>query len=310
MKLHLRYRRAATIGALLILFGVLAAGASSNTGGVCLLLTADAEGSLGPCESCSPAAGLGDIARRATLVGTLRRDRPGLLLVDAGNALIGPDSIASGGRVIVAAYGELGYDAVNLSYRDFRLGKAATVGLVRTAHFPVISANLQDDASGRLIAAPFVVRRAGAVRVAFIGVTELPAGVAALEHIREQLGGVRVRAPAEALAQWLPKARSDSDRVVLLYYGSANGLDAISRAFGSQVAAILVGGLRPSDLPERTTPPLAASAARGTEVTRIDLPLGGPVRVTRLPIDDRYPPDPRVLDVLRTFAIQGSGTLR
>jgi 2',3'-cyclic-nucleotide 2'-phosphodiesterase (5'-nucleotidase family) len=146
--------------------------------------------------------------------------------------------------------------------------------------------------------------------VAFVGVTELPAGVAALGHMREQLAGIRVRAPVEALTEWLPRARAESDLVVLLYYGSAEGLEAVSRGFGTQVAAILVGGLRPSDLPERATPPLAASAARGTEITRIDLPLGGPVRVTRLPIDDRYPPDPRVLDILRTSAIQGSGPLR
>ncbi len=291
-------RRAAFI---LVLSGLISAGAACRRADLVVVLTADTEGTVRACESCSTPGGLGDLPRRATAISDIRRSAGAVFVADAGNAFIGNDSIESGGSVIVAAYEAIGYDAVNLSFRDFRHGKATTVGLVRTAHFPVISANLQDEASGRLIAAPFVVRRAGTVRVAFVGVTELPAGVAALDHMREQLAGVRVRAPAEALTEWLPKASAESDLVMLLYYGSADGLHAVSRGFGTQVAAILVGGLRPSNLPERTTPPLAASAARGTEMTRVDFPSGGPVRVTRLPIDDRYQADPRMLDVLKTF---------
>jgi 2',3'-cyclic-nucleotide 2'-phosphodiesterase (5'-nucleotidase family) len=295
---------------LLLLSGLLPASSGCHRADLTVVLTADTEGSVRACGSCATPAGLGDMARRATAVAAIRRSAGAVFVADAGNALIGTDSIESGGRVIVRAYEAIGYDAVNLSYRDFRLGKSATLGLAGSAHFPVISANLQDDASGRLMAAPFVVRRAGGARVAFIGVTELPAGVAALEHIRKQLAGVRVRAPVEALAEWMPRARAESDLVVLLYYGSTDGLGAVSRRFGGQLAAILVGGLRPGDLPERATPPLAAAAARGTEITRIDLPAGGPARMTRLPVDDRYQPDPRVLNVLTTFAMRGSGPLR
>jgi hypothetical protein len=278
-----------------------AASTACGRGDVALLLTADTEGSLRGCESCSPSAGLGDMTRRATLVGTLRRDRLGLLLVDAGNALIGPDSIASGGRIIVAAYDTLGYDALNLSYRDFRLGKAATLALVRAARFSVVSANLLDETSERLVAAPFVVKRAGAIRVAFVGLTELPAGVGQLEHVRAQLAGLRVRPPIDALREWLPRAEGESDRVVLLFYGSANGLDAVSREFGARLAAILVGGLRPGDLPERANPPTAATTERGTHVASIDVPASGPATVVQFPVDGRYRRDPRMLDVLRTF---------
>jgi 2',3'-cyclic-nucleotide 2'-phosphodiesterase (5'-nucleotidase family) len=294
----------------LVLAGLLLAGAACGRSGVVLLLTADAQGSVRGCESCSAAGGLGDISRRATLVGLLRQRRQGALLVDAGNFLVGPDSIGSGGRVAVAAYGALGYDAVNLSYRDFRLGKEATAALVQAARFPVISANLHDEASGRLLAAPFVVERAGDVRVAFVGLTELPAGVENLQHLRTQLSGVRVRPPLEALAEWLPKARAESDRVVLLFYGSAAGLDAVSRRFGNQLAAVLVGGLRPGDLPERTVPPTVATAERGTHVVRIDLPEAGPATVVQLPVDGRYQRDPRMLDVMRAFADSGSSPLR
>jgi hypothetical protein len=223
------------------------------------------------------------------------------LLVDAGNSLVGPESIESGGRVIVAAYDTLGYDAVNLSYRDFRLGKAATLALVRAARFSVVSANLLDETSGRLVAAPFVVKRAGAIRIAFVGLTELPAGVGNLEHVQAQLAGLRVRPPTDALREWLPRAEGESDRVALLFYGSANGLDAVSREFGARLAAILVGGLRPGDLPQRTSPPTAATTERGTHVARIDVPASGPATVVQFPVDGRYRRDPRMLDVLKSF---------
>ena len=311
MTSHAGARRTRRTAALLALSGWLLAGAACGRGDdVVFLVTADTEGSLSACTSCSAGGGLGDMSRRATLVTTLRRDRPGLLLVDAGNALIGPDSIASGGRVVVAAYGELGYDAVNLSYRDFRLGKAATLALVVAAPFSVVSANLLDETSGRLIAAPFIVKRAGAVRIAFVGLTELPPGVEDLEHIRTQLAGLRVRPPIAALGEWLPRAEAESDRVVLLFYGSPGGLGAVSRRFGARLAAILVGGLRPGDLPQRTSPPTAATTERGTHVACIDLRARGPATVVQFPVDGRHRRDPRMLKVLTTFAMQDSGPLR
>ena len=86
--------------------------------GISLVLTADTEGQVEPCRDCPGQPGLGGLARRATLIAQLRQAYPSLLLVDAGNALFGAESLESQGRVIMAAYQALGYDAINLSYRD------------------------------------------------------------------------------------------------------------------------------------------------------------------------------------------------
>ncbi len=296
---HHRVRRAAA--GLVVAAVVTVATTCDRRGDLVLLLTADTEGAIRACATCSADIGLGDVSRRATAVARLRRDAPSALLVDAGNFLFGPDSIDSGGRIAIAAYNALGYDAVNLSYRDFRLGEAATVVLLKAARVPVVSANVLDDSSGRLIAAPYVVRPAGAVRVALLGVTDLPAGVAALGHIETQLTGVRVRPPVEALGEWLPKAEAASDRVVLLFYGSADVLSEITRRFGTRIAAIGVGNLRPAELPDRSNPPLVGAAQRGTDVTEAALGGDGRVAVTRFPIDQRYPADPNLLNVLRSI---------
>jgi 2',3'-cyclic-nucleotide 2'-phosphodiesterase (5'-nucleotidase family) len=287
-----------------VLLALVATAAACGRRDVDLLLTADTEGRVHACASCSTAGGLGDLARRAAAVGQLRNSRVSSLLIDAGNFLIGPDSLDSGGRVIVAAYGRLGYDAVNLSYRDFRLGKAATLALLRGAAFKAISANLIDEATGRTVVEPFLVKRTGRSRVALLGVTELPPGVGRLQHVAEQLAGLRVRPPADALAEWLPKARAVSDVTVLAFDGSAEGLAAVTSKFRGQLAAILVAGLRPADLPDRADPLVVAVDEGGTQIAAVLLPASGRAEVRQVPVDGRFQQDPGMLDLLRTFGVR------
>src|SRR5207248_4418318 len=130
----------------------------------------------------------------------VRGDNDGVLLIDAGNAFFGADSIASNGKVIVAAYQAMAYDAVNLSWRDFRSGKEQTLNLLKDSKLAVVSANLQSESDERLLMPPFVVKVQGKTKIAIIGVTDSPAGIDFLPHLKEQLAGVRIRPPVEALA--------------------------------------------------------------------------------------------------------------
>jgi 2',3'-cyclic-nucleotide 2'-phosphodiesterase (5'-nucleotidase family) len=82
--------------------------------------------------------------------------------VDASNALFGAESLASQGRVVVAAYQVLGYDAVNLSYRDFRRGKAATLALLQDAQFATLSANVLDADTGQPLVQPYIIKQMAA----------------------------------------------------------------------------------------------------------------------------------------------------
>src|SRR2546421_6249869 len=72
-----------------------------------LIFTADTQGHVGPCQSCPGEAGLGGLARRATLITELRKREQPLLLLDTGNAFFGDQSLSSGGKVIAAAYDAL-----------------------------------------------------------------------------------------------------------------------------------------------------------------------------------------------------------
>jgi 2',3'-cyclic-nucleotide 2'-phosphodiesterase (5'-nucleotidase family) len=272
-----------------------------GAGGITLLLSADTEGQITPCQSCSIQTAPGGMARRATLVGERRKNDPSLLLVDAGNAFLGADSMASSGGVIVAAYNELNYDAVNLSYRDFRLGKAQALKLIRDARFGVVSCNLLDESTGQLIAKPYVVRQAGGERVAIIGVTERPEARDVLPHLQQQLAGIRVQPPIEALSAWLPKARGEAGRVVLLFYGSAIGLDAVRQKFGGDLAAILVGGIPSETLPRDSRPPIVGTAEHGRRLAALRLFGDGRAETRQIEVAPSIRSDPRMEGILKAF---------
>src|ERR1700722_100805 len=92
------------------------------------VFTADTEGHLDACQSCPGPVGLGGLARRATAIRQLRAAGP-LLLLDGGNSAFGDETVASQGGAVIAAYDAIGYDAVNVCYRDFSYGKAQSVKL-------------------------------------------------------------------------------------------------------------------------------------------------------------------------------------
>jgi hypothetical protein len=292
------------ISACLITAGYCKATAGAPKQSVTILLTADTEGHAMPCHGCTTERGWGGLARRATLVAQQREENPSLLLVDAGNAIFGGESLASGGEVIASAYNALGYDAVNVCFRDFRRGKAATRALVKEARFAAISANLLDDEDGKLLLRPYIVKEVGGKRIAVIGATQEPAGLEALPHLQKQLAGILIQSPVEALDKWLPKAKAEADKVILLYYGSASGVAPIREKFGGDLDAILVGSVPPDLLPQDTETPLVGAWSHGRQVAQVRLVPSGEeteVEASQLPVKPTLKPDSDMEHVLARY---------
>ena len=275
---------------------------------IAIILSADTRGEVWECKDCAKLQqALGGIARRATFIEELRQKIPELLLVDAGNALFGTDSLDSQGQVVLGTYQQIGYDVMNLSYRDFRLGKAATVKLIEQVPNLFVSANLSDAKSGETIARPFIVKSIGGIRWAVMGVTQIPAGLSYLPHLNEQLDGVTIQPPGEALTYWLPKAKRKADRVVLLYYGSYGGLKPIQERFGKEFTAILVGGSRPEYLPADTTPPIVGTYDKGQYLAKVQLTdTDGKLQaqITQIPVEPSIAPSPEIEEILASFKIE------
>ena len=273
---------------------------SVPVGTLVILLTADGEGHIEPCSACPTGVGEGGLARRASLIAKLHRENRSLRLLDAGNALFGGDSAASKGKVIALAYETLGYDAVNISYRDFRHGRDSTVSLLKEAKFDALSANILDDKNGRLLFKPYKVSEVSEHKIAIIGVTESPAGLEFLPHLKEQLTGVRILPPLEALAEWIPKAKSESGQIVLLYYGSAAGLRAVQDKFGSDLAAICVGGIRPDQLPADAKMLVVGAELHGKSVALAELGVK-PSAATQIAVSPDLPSDEAMGKLLAAY---------
>lgn len=295
-----------------VLAFVLAVVAGSRARGaddVHLVFTADTQGHVGPCQSCPGAPGLGSLARRATFVASLRQRQPSMLLLDAGNALFGDESLSSHGKVIVAAYDAIGYDAINVSYRDFREGKDATLAALKGAKAAAISANLLDAATNQPLLTPYVVKEIAGRKLAIVGATEAPVALDLLPHLKQELTGITVRPPADALAAVLPKVRAEAQGVVLLYYGSPASLGVIRQRFANQIDVILVGGARPAELPQAGgAPPMFATGMHGREAGDVLLASGRAPAVTQWAIVPALKPDPRVQKLVTEY-VKDSGPL-
>ena len=288
------HRRGPTIVPLAALIVCLAA--STIRAAPAVLFTADTEGHAGPCDACPHGRGLGGLDRRAALVAKQRQAGP-VLLLDGGNALFGNDDSGAGplggARLVAQAYAKTGYDALNLTYRDFRAGKDATLKLLQETGLSAVSANLLDDA-GRPLVKPYVVIDRGGEKVAVVGITEPPRGLEFLPHLKQQLAGLRVDPPTAALKAQLPKAKSEAARVIVLYYGSATGLEAVrAEAAAGGAEAVLVGGVRPESLPAASAPPTVGAAEHGKYVTRF---AGG--KAEQLAVDASLAPDPVVQQII------------
>jgi hypothetical protein len=164
-----------------------------------------------------------------------------------------------------------------------------------------VSANLLDAQTNAPLAKPYCVVTRSDGKVAIVGVTERPAGLDILPHLRRQFAGIRIEPPVDALGQWLPKAKAESDRVILLYYGSSSGLQPIQQKFGDQLAAIVVGGFRPDNLSPAAAPPLVGAEEHGKSVARLTLSGTAPPAVEQLPVTPDLAADPAMEQMLAKY---------
>ena len=143
--------------------------------------------------------GRGGLAILAGYVKNLRHARAAdggaVLLVDAGDTYQGGiESNLSEGAIVVDAYNAMGYAAAAMGNHEFDFGAVDVAGRRRSAHddprgalkvitararYPVLAANLIDDATGHVVdwpnVKPSVIVEAAGVRVGIIGVMTIDA---------------------------------------------------------------------------------------------------------------------------------------
>jgi 2',3'-cyclic-nucleotide 2'-phosphodiesterase (5'-nucleotidase family) len=198
----------------------------------------------GPDEHCD----VGGAARRATLVKKLRAAaKAPTLLVDSGDTTTrGPLATEYEGVDEIAAMNAIGYDLAAVGNNEFKLKDAADIHdaagaqaglakLVRQSHFPWICANAtQADGSPLPGVKPYLVRRFGKLRIAFLGLTTQRS------QSYPQTKGLKFTDPVDAAKLWVPKARAEADVVIVVSHDGVFDDQRVAR--GTRGIDAIVGG--------------------------------------------------------------------
>lgn len=121
---------------------------SGTASAITILYTNDTHARLDPFpENAVEFAGLGGIARRASLVKKIRSSQKNILLLDAGDVFQGtPWFDVYGGEVDLKLMTEMGYDAMAVGNHEFDRGPEGFAEAAQKAGFPILASNY--DTSG------------------------------------------------------------------------------------------------------------------------------------------------------------------
>ncbi|MDW8289454.1 MAG: bifunctional UDP-sugar hydrolase/5'-nucleotidase [Armatimonadota bacterium] len=155
---------------------------------------------------------IGGAARRATLVGRLRRAFGTTWLVDTGDFHDGTAfSIEHRGQADVAVMNAIGYTIATHGNHEFNNTRAQWQQLVQMAQFPIVCANVLDASTKQPLLKPYEILRVEGARVAVFGlVTESTRGYPATRE------GIEITDALETARQLVPQLREQADLVVLL----------------------------------------------------------------------------------------------
>lgn len=115
----------------------------------------------------------GGVARLATVINTARKANPYSATVFGGDLAGG--TLFGGvyhGFPMVEAFDKIGLDVANFGQHDFDFGVANTRALMAKSDFDWVSSNLVDADGAPFSGRPWTVRRVGAFRVGFLGLTD------------------------------------------------------------------------------------------------------------------------------------------
>ncbi|HEU4872132.1 MAG TPA: metallophosphatase [Pyrinomonadaceae bacterium] len=180
---------------------------------ITILHTNDTHSQIDPLPANDRNAGMGGVARRATLVKRIRKENPNTLLVDAGDVLQGtPYFNFYKGEVEYKAMSAIGYDAGTLGNHEFDNGVEALAAALKFANFDVVSANY--DVKGTVLESKvkrYVVRTLGGIRVGLFGLGVSPTALITPENFK----GVTYIDPVVAAREVVKKLR-DEERCALV----------------------------------------------------------------------------------------------
>jgi 5'-nucleotidase / UDP-sugar diphosphatase len=169
---------AIVLAALLVSAGTLLAGEPKH---ITILHTNDIHASFTPHEAFwvreSPKPLVGGMTELSFAVDSLRKVKPGVMLIDAGDVMTGNPITeykyrGAYGGALFEMMNSVGYDVWCPGNHDFDIGQDNLRALTRIANFPTVSANLVEAAGGVPVNnKPYIILERNGVKVGLIGLT-------------------------------------------------------------------------------------------------------------------------------------------
>jgi len=187
---------------------------------ITILHTNDTHSQIDPLPANDRNAGMGGVARRATLVKRIRKENPNTLLIDAGDVLQGtPYFNFYKGEVEYKAMSAIGYDVGTLGNHEFDNGVEALAAALKFANFDLVSANY--DVKGTMLDSKvkrYVVKTLGGIRVGLFGLGVSPTALITPDNFK----GVTYIDPVVAAREVVKKLREE-ERCALVVCMSHSG---------------------------------------------------------------------------------------
>lgn len=160
-----------------------------------ILNTNDTHSHFEPFPPGSKYAGLGGIARRATLIKEVRAENPNTLLLDAGDSFEGtPYFEFYKGVLSYKLMSDLGYDAAAIGNHEFDNGVEGLAKAARYAKFPLVCANYNfTETPLARIVQKYIVKGVDGLRIGIYGLGIAFAGLVAEKNHK----GVYYRDPVQ-----------------------------------------------------------------------------------------------------------------
>jgi len=205
---------------------------------ITILHTNDTHSQIDPLPANDANAGKGGVARRATLVKSVRKENPNTLLVDAGDVLQGtPYFNFYKGEVEYKAMSAIGYDVGTLGNHEFDNGVEALVAALKFANFDIVSANY--DVRGTVLeprVKRYVVKTLGGIRIGLFGLGISPVALITPDNFK----GVTYIDPVVAARDVVKKLREE-ERCALVVCMSHLGYNKDAKSGDSFVASQVDG---------------------------------------------------------------------
>lgn len=206
----------------------------------------------------------------------------------------------------------LGYDAVNLSPKDFYAGGAFLKDIEKDNHFSFISANINSE-DGSLFTKPFVIKTLKVTGMEKPPFGKLKVGILGLcdqrkNFVRHPADGLKLQSidPVQAANEIVPELVRKADIVVVMYHGKFKTLERVVRETKGIDVVILGGEYYSAKMIAGSKVIVASSVSLGKHFSSLTLTLDENKKIIAhqkksIPLETDIKQDKQLLNLVQDF---------